>query len=236
MKDLQRNKFTFTRSLLLLIEECPADERLSLVTAIVCYGLNKSTLQNIHGRSFELFLQAKIELDKSWRQYENGCSKPENHHYGGAPRGNHNASKTIPNQYPNNTTFQDHIYSNNQRENIIDKKEKKKEGADLLDFIDDSFLPPFRKWMQYRREIHKPYVADCSLKKCYNLLVNISNNNPKKADQIIDRSIANGWIGLFPLPNHSAKPQHISASETAMNTGVLLKDNSFDKYDNDKTW
>ena len=188
-------------------------------------------MENVHGRSFELFLQAKVELDKSWRQYENGCSKPENHHHGGAPRGNRNASKTIPTQYPNNTTFQASVYSNKP----IDKKEeKKKEDVELLDFVDDRFISLSKKWMQYRRDIHKPFVANSSLKECYNLLLRISNNDPKKADQIIDRSIANGWMGLFPLPNYSAKAQHISASETAMNTGVLLKDNSFDKYD--KTW
>lgn len=233
MKNLQRDKFTFTRSLLLLIEECPAEEKLPLVTAIICYGLNRRTMENVHGRSFELFLQAKVELDKSWRQYENGCSKPENHHHGGAPRGNRNASKTIPTQYPNNTTFQASAYNNKP----IDKKEeKKKEDTELLDFIDDRFSSLFKKWMQYRRDINKPFVANSSLKKCYNQLLNFSNNDPKKADQIIDRSIANGWMGLFPLPNYSAKNQHISASETAMNTGVLLKDNSFDKYDNDKTW
>lgn len=80
-----RKKFPFTRTLNHLIESCPVEDKLALIEAFIAYGLD-GIENELHGRAFELFLQAKVELDKSWKLYRNGCSKPETHHRGGALR------------------------------------------------------------------------------------------------------------------------------------------------------
>ena len=97
-----RKKFPFTRTLNHLIESCPVEDKLALIEAFIAYGLD-GIENELHGRAFELFLQAKVELDKSWKLYRNGCSKPETHHRGGAPKNNRNAAKSTPSQYQNNT-------------------------------------------------------------------------------------------------------------------------------------
>lgn len=67
-----RKKFPFTRTLNHLIESCPVEDKLALIEAFIAYGLD-GIENELHGRAFELFLQAKIDLDKSWKLYRNGA-------------------------------------------------------------------------------------------------------------------------------------------------------------------
>lgn len=119
-------KFPFTRTLNHLIESCPVEDKLALIEAFIAYGLD-GIENELHGRAFELFLQAKVELDKSWKLYRNGCSKPETHHRGGAPKNNRNAAKSTPSQYQNNTNCISSLSTNTTSNNINIKKEKNKE-------------------------------------------------------------------------------------------------------------
>lgn len=112
-----RKKFPFTRTLNHLIESCPVEDKLSLIEAFIAYGLD-GIENELHGRAFELFLHAKVELDKSWKLYRNGCSKPETHHRGGAPKNNRNAAKSTPSQYQNNTNCISSLSTNTTSNNI----------------------------------------------------------------------------------------------------------------------
>ena len=112
-----RKKFPFTRTLNHLIESCPVEDKLSLIEAFIAYGLD-GIENELHGRAFELFLHAKVELDKSWKLYRNGCSKSETHHRGGAPKNNRNAAKSTPSQYQNNTNCISSLSTNTTSNNI----------------------------------------------------------------------------------------------------------------------
>lgn len=116
-----RKKFPFTRTLNHLIESCPVEDKLSLIEAFIAYGLD-GIENELHGRAFELFLHAKVELDKSWKLYRNGCSKPETHHRGGAPKNNRNAAKSTPSQYQNNTNCISSLSTNTTSNNITIRK------------------------------------------------------------------------------------------------------------------
>ena len=71
-----------------------------------------------------------------------------------------------------------------------------------LSFVEPSFLQVMQEWLDFKRSKGKTYKSDASVRKCYNNLLKLSNNNPTTAQLIVDRSIANNWDGLFELKNH----------------------------------
>ena len=214
-----RKKFPFTRTLNHLIESCPVEDKLALIEAFIAYGLD-GIENELHGRAFELFLQAKVELDKSWKLYRNGCSKPETHHRGGAPKNNRNAAKSTPSQYQNNTNCISSLSTNTTSNNITIKKERNKEEKEGMLVFDEQFL--------YHRE-----QSLSTIEACYKKLQALSGGDPSKADAIVNYCISRGWRGLYPIPNSNQFKGHVSKR---METGVTLKDNSLSKYDNQEKW
>lgn len=55
-------------------------------------------------------------------------------------------------------------------------------------------------WLEYKRTRRESYTSELGAKKCLTMLRSLSGNNPAAAAAIIDRSVANNWAGLFPLP------------------------------------
>ena len=227
-----RKKFPFTRTLNHLIESCPVEDKLSLIEAFIAYGLD-GIENELHGRAFELFLQAKVELDKSWKLYRNGCSKPETHHRGGAPKNNRNAAKSTPSQYQNNTNCISSLSTNTTSNNINIKKEKNKEEKEGMLVFDEQFIPALKKWSGYLCELYHREQSLSTIEACYKKLQALSGGDPSKADAIVNYCISRGWRGLYPIPNSNQFKGHVSKR---METGVTLKDNSLSKYDNQEKW
>lgn len=99
-------------------------------------------------------------------------------------------------------TAQHNIYSNR-----IDSNEQKvnnKKGFDLS-FIDERFMEAMESWLSYKKEIKDSYKSERSIKACYNNLIKLSGNNPTKAMEIVNQSIANNWKGLFELKEKVAQ-------------------------------
>lgn len=228
----QRARFTFCRSFMNLINECPAEQQGELALAILRYGMDgeKPSLQ---GKALEQFIYAKIELDRYWRLFRNGCSQPESHKRGGAPLGNKNAAKkkliqyqdntrTIPNQSQNNTKTTHLIYNTKDSISI--------ESESCLSFVDEKYRDSFLRWLDYKRERKEDYKASSSVEAAYKKLVNLSGNDPVKAEQIVEQSIAFGWKGLFQLNEGS------TGKAVGMKTGVVLHNNSISKYNAQKIW
>lgn len=69
--------------------------------------------------------------------------------------------------------------------------------------IEIKFPEPFDKimseWLEYKKSIKHQYKNEISVRKCYQNLLKMSNNDPVIAQEIVDQSVGNGWIGLFPL-------------------------------------
>lgn len=79
------------------------------------------------------------------------------------------------------------------------KKPKKQKKEIALDFVSPEYLEIFSKWLRYKKDKGKQYKNYESTKAAYNKLVNLSDNNPKLADEIIEESLANNWEGFFKL-------------------------------------
>ena len=69
-------------------------------------------------------------------------------------------------------------------------------------FIGDDYKESFFSWLDYKRERRERYKSARSLKVCYNNLLKLSENNPAKAKLVVEQSIGNNYMGLFPLKNN----------------------------------
>ena len=85
-----------------------------------------------------------------------------------------------------------------ERKKVAPKKEK-----ESLE-ISNEFLPIWTKWKDYRKDSKiKNYAGVKWEQIALNKLIELSNNNPKLADEIVNQSIENNYNGLFPLKNNS---------------------------------
>lgn len=85
-----------------------------------------------------------------------------------------------------------------KRKKVAQKKEK-----EILE-ISNEFLPVWNKWKEYRKDKKmKNYAGPKWEQIALNKLIEISNNNPTIANEIVNQSIENNYQGLFPLKNNS---------------------------------
>jgi hypothetical protein len=65
-------------------------------------------------------------------------------------------------------------------------------------------------WLDYKRSRSENYKSELSVKKFYTMLRNYSRGDPQLARQIIDKSIANNWAGIFEPAPEDSKPRNQS--------------------------
>jgi len=124
-----------------------------------------------------------------------------------------------PMQQPNELQ---HIYNNKKnlnKKNSNKNKDKEKinkkesfENSNLeqemkqfdLSFVDSNFIDIFNEFIQFRKDLKKPFKTMQGIRGCYNNLIELSNNNPDTAKLIVKQSIANEWQGLFPIKNNQS--------------------------------
>lgn len=92
------------------------------------------------------------------------------------------------------------------------KKETPKQEFDFS-FVANNFSEPFMKWIEYKKELKQSYKSQSSLQTCYNNLLKLSSGNPAKANIIVDKSIGNGWSGLFEIKGNFQTPEQPNVSE-----------------------
>lgn len=80
-------------------------------------------------------------------------------------------------------------------------------------FVAPEFADTWRKFVEYRKEIKKPYKSESSERIAYNKMVEMSNNDPQAAKDMVERTILGQWQGLFPKDNHGTRS--ITATDTA---------------------
>ena len=88
-------------------------------------------------------------------------------------------------------------------------KPSKKQKPDFdLSFIGDpAWEVLVGLWLEYKCSRSESYKSDLSVKKFHTMLRNLSRGDPQTARQIIDKSIANNWAGIFELSNVDARPR-----------------------------
>lgn len=87
-----------------------------------------------------------------------------------------------------------------ERKKSAKKRETMLDTEQFLSTLDAPWRELMAAWLEYKRTRRESYTSELGAKKCLTMLRNLSGNNPATAAAIIDRSVANNWAGLFPLP------------------------------------
>lgn len=108
--------------------------------------------------------------------------------------------------------------TNNKKNNKNKDKEKDKEEGKKEDnarareetFNDPALEAKWQEWLEYRKEIKKPYKSEKSVTQAAENLKKLagfgtSRDAPQRAIEIINQSIGNGWQGLFAVKNETAR-------------------------------
>jgi hypothetical protein len=82
------------------------------------------------------------------------------------------------------------------------KELKKNKGDDPFSIIPDLWKPIMMEWHKYRITIKKKLP---NIEKTFNELQKLSNSDLATAQEIVNKSIANGWQGLFELKKQPKK-------------------------------
>lgn len=73
-------------------------------------------------------------------------------------------------------------------------------------FVAPEYAETWRRFIAYRKEIKKPYKSELSERIAYNKMVEMADNDPAAAKDMVERAILGQWQGLFPKENHGTKP------------------------------
>ena len=80
--------------------------------------------------------------------------------------------------------------------------------------------PVMLKWLEYRKQIKKPYKSQMTIETCYKHLEDLSRGSLYLAEKIVEQSIANQWQGLFELKQGNGNTQ---SNGGAQNGGTVGK-------------
>lgn len=94
-----------------------------------------------------------------------------------------------------------------ERKNSAKKRETMLDTEKFLSTLDSPWRELMAAWLEYKRTRRESYTSELGAKKCLTMLRNLSGDNSTTASAIIDRSVANNWAGLFPLPGASLSTQ-----------------------------
>lgn len=70
------------------------------------------------------------------------------------------------------------------------------------------------QWFEYKRARKESYDTEMGARKCLTMLRNLSGNDATIAQQIIDKSMASNYAGLFPLSKSYGSPASSASSRT----------------------
>lgn len=81
---------------------------------------------------------------------------------------------------------------------------KHQDTFDLTFIADPRWLELVKTWLDYKQSRGERYKSELSIKKFHTMLRNLSRGDPDLAAQIIDKSIANNWAGIFELTERTS--------------------------------
>lgn len=119
------------------------------------------------------------------------------------------------------------IYKLNETsDSSVEKNKKKKKEISIEEWIaslESPWKELIRIWFEYKRSRKEKYKSVMSAKSCLTNMKNLSGNDPKVAQTIIERSMANNWAGLFPLGGQSARGHPPNVPATGQRIGQILQ-------------
>lgn len=146
---------------------------------------------------YTTFTQSNQDKGRASRDYWN--KKGEDMVTNSLPMGEDMVTNSLP----------DDNHMENKEEDMVtilkdkskDKDKDKSKDKDNTELNSKPLGKVFSRWLEYRKQIKKPYKSKMSIVECYNKLNKLSGGNETVAEKIVNQSIAQGWQGLFELKN-----------------------------------
>jgi len=117
------------------------------------------------------------------------------------------------------------INNNNQKEKNNKKEKTKsddKKNNKVVFVAKNEIDLEFVRYLDYRKEIKKPYKSQKSLDAKYKEFLRITYGNVATAKAIVDKTIENQWIGLFELngSRNGGGRYAVNSDNNAYNIGI----------------
>lgn len=71
----------------------------------------------------------------------------------------------------------------------------------------------FKTWLEYKKERRQSYASEKTIDIAYKRLVSLASNIEENGNEIVNRSIANNWSGLCPLPEQFKQKNNTNNTE-----------------------
>lgn len=202
------------------IKDLSQSDKGLLLDAIFHYHITGEVMQELPPMVLMAFTFIRTSIDSNTRKYEAIVERNrENGKKGGRPRNPNNPSepkkptglkKTQAN--PNNPSEPKKADTDTVTDTVKDKKIKTESIDDLFSNENILLKPIVSEWIAYKKEIKDPYKTVRGMKAFVKELQKLSNNDPKVAKEITERSMANNWKGIFELNNNGNGKTAITTS------------------------
>lgn len=202
------------------IKDLSQSDKGLLLDAIFHYHITGEVMQELPPMVLMAFTFIRTSIDSNTRKYEAIVERNrENGKKGGRPRNPNNPSepkkptglkKTQAN--PNNPSEPKKADTDTDTDTVKDTKTKTVSIDDLFSNENILLKPIVSEWIAYKKEIKDPYKTVRGMKAFVKELQKLSNNDPKVAKEITERSMANNWKGIFELNNNGNGKTAITTS------------------------
>ena len=146
---------------------------------------------------YEAFKRTNEDKGRASRDYWNSKRTPGKDMITNTlPKGEDMVTNTILEKEDMVTSLKD---KDKDKDKNKDKDKDKNNIRDLEKIQSKPLGKPFIRWLDYRKQLKKPYRSQMSVDECYNKLERLSGGNVAMAEKIVNQSIAQGWQGLFEL-------------------------------------
>ncbi len=205
------------------IKDLPQSDKGLLLDAIFHYHITGEVMQELPPMVLMAFTFIRTSIDSNTRKYEAIVKRNrENGKKGGRPRNPNNPSepkkptglkKTQKTQVnPKNPSEPKKADTDTDTDTVKDTKTKTVSIDDLFSNENILLKPIVSEWIAYKKEIKDPYKTGRGMKAFVKELQKLSNNDPKVAKEITERSMANNWKGIFELNNNGNGKTAITTS------------------------
>lgn len=93
--------------------------------------------------------------------------------------------------------------------NKLNKTKQNKEKKDFdLSFVDIVFLPIVKDFIEYRKQIKKPYKTEQGVKTFYNEVVKLSGNNFQKAKKLAEHAKGKEWQTVYEIKDYETNKRN----------------------------
>ena len=183
------------------IKDLSQSDKGLLLDAIFHYHITGEVMQELPPMVLMAFTFIRTSIDSNTRKYEAIVKRNrENGKKGGRPRN------------PNNPSEPKKADTDTDTDTVKDTKTKTESIDDLFSNENILLKPIVSEWIAYKKEIKDPYKTVRGMKAFVKELQKLSNNDPKVAKEITERSMANNWKGIFELNNNGNGKTAITTS------------------------